>query len=210
MSSSVSGKPAAKPRTKPADERRDDLLRAAERLFLAKGVAATTIDDVTRAAGIAKGTFYLHFASKADVLDALRDGFVRTVSGRIAGAVGHRSADDWTGRLQAWSDAFVEAYLDLLALHDLVFVEAPPASRAGLSKNPLIDDLARLLAAGDEAGAWRAVSPAFTAAFLFGALHGLVASGWVAAQERSAALAAIRAQILNAVGATGEDRRLPR
>lgn len=203
MSASAPGARAAKPRTKPAEQRREELLHAAQTLFLTKGVAATTIDDVTRAAGIAKGTFYLHFASKADVLDALRYGFVRAVSGRIADAVARRAADDWTGRLEAWSDAFVAAYLDLLALHDLVFVEAPPASRAGLSQNPLIDDLARLLVAGREAGAWSAASPAFTAAFLFGALHGLVASGWVAAQERSAAVAAIRVQVLGAVGAAG-------
>ncbi|UIY23207.1 TetR/AcrR family transcriptional regulator [Rhizobium leguminosarum] len=43
-------------------------MTAAERLFLEKGVELTTIEEITTGAGVAKGTFYLHFSSKADVL----------------------------------------------------------------------------------------------------------------------------------------------
>ncbi|MFN2190288.1 MAG: helix-turn-helix domain-containing protein, partial [Candidatus Promineifilaceae bacterium] len=32
-----------------------------------KGYHAATVDDITRAAGVAKGTFYLHFSEKAAV-----------------------------------------------------------------------------------------------------------------------------------------------
>ena len=41
------------------DERREDLLQAARRVFARKGLPAATISDVTEAAGVAKGTFYL-------------------------------------------------------------------------------------------------------------------------------------------------------
>src|ERR1035438_2043651 len=57
------------PRTKPPETRRDELMNAAERLFLSEGVAATTIEQITSAAAVAKGTFYLYFSSKDDVLD---------------------------------------------------------------------------------------------------------------------------------------------
>jgi hypothetical protein len=46
-------------RTKPAEQRRADLLAAGEELFLAKGVAATSLDDITSRAGVSKGLFGL-------------------------------------------------------------------------------------------------------------------------------------------------------
>lgn len=40
-------------------------------LFTTKGYAATTVDDIASAAGSTRTTFYLHFASKAEVMRAL-------------------------------------------------------------------------------------------------------------------------------------------
>jgi TetR/AcrR family transcriptional repressor of nem operon len=48
-------------RTKPAEQRRADLLAAGRELFLAKGVAATSLEDITGRAGVSKGLFYLYF-----------------------------------------------------------------------------------------------------------------------------------------------------
>ena len=53
-----------RPRTKAPEERRDELMNAAQRLFLEQGVATTTIEQITMGADVAKGTFYLHFSSK--------------------------------------------------------------------------------------------------------------------------------------------------
>ena len=44
-------------RTKPAEQRRADLLAAGRELFLAKGVAATSLDEITSRAGVSKGLF---------------------------------------------------------------------------------------------------------------------------------------------------------
>src|ERR1035441_10143564 len=60
-----------RPRTKPPEERRDELMKAARRLFLEQGVGATTIEQITSRADVAKGTFYLYFSSKEQVLAAL-------------------------------------------------------------------------------------------------------------------------------------------
>ena len=43
------------------------LLDAAQNVFRAKGYAATTVDDICHAAGITKGSFFHHFASKQDL-----------------------------------------------------------------------------------------------------------------------------------------------
>jgi len=53
------------------DVRRDELMDAALRLCIDVGYEAMSIEQVTQAAGVAKGTFYYHFSSKTDVLIAL-------------------------------------------------------------------------------------------------------------------------------------------
>ncbi len=52
-------------------ERPDELLDAALSLFVEKGYAATRIDEVARRAGVSKGTLYLYYASKEDLLKAV-------------------------------------------------------------------------------------------------------------------------------------------
>lgn len=48
-----------------------NMIDAAYKLFLEKGVNITAIDDVVKAAGVAKGTFYLYFKDKYDLLDQI-------------------------------------------------------------------------------------------------------------------------------------------
>lgn len=55
------------------DEKRQELLNSAERLFCQKGYEATSIQDILNDLHISKGGFYHHFASKEDVLRALCD-----------------------------------------------------------------------------------------------------------------------------------------
>ncbi|NMO19396.1 TetR/AcrR family transcriptional regulator [Pyxidicoccus fallax] len=52
-------------------ERQKELEDAALQLFLERGLDAVTIDDITQAAGVAKGTFYRYFDDKAALVDAL-------------------------------------------------------------------------------------------------------------------------------------------
>lgn len=165
---------AGRPRTKPAAERRDDLMLAAESLFLEKGVDLTTVEEITQGAAVSKGAFYLHFSSKADVIEALRARFVQNLLNGVTADVGKQGAGDWTGKLTAWAKACAQGYLDAASLHNLVFAAAPPPSRKGLTSNILIDDLMELLAEGSRQRAWSLADPAFTAIFIFNALHGVV------------------------------------
>lgn len=56
---------------KPADERKDEILDAALRLFAEKGFDGTSTGDILDAVGIARGTLYYHFRSKEEILDAV-------------------------------------------------------------------------------------------------------------------------------------------
>lgn len=54
-------------------DRRDDLLAAAARRFVAAGIRATTMEDIAREARAGKATLYRYFANKDAVIDALLD-----------------------------------------------------------------------------------------------------------------------------------------
>src|ERR1700688_4684029 len=63
MPKSLGPKPASN-RAERAAERRAAIIEAALDEFIARGYAATRLDDVASRAGVAKGTIYLHFADK--------------------------------------------------------------------------------------------------------------------------------------------------
>ena len=52
-------------------EKRRALLDAAYELFLERGTAKTSVEDITSRAKVAKGTFYLYFRDKGAVMQAL-------------------------------------------------------------------------------------------------------------------------------------------
>ena len=58
---------------KEPEERKKEILDAAEKLFAERGYEAATVNGILDAVKIAKGTFYYYFKSKEDVLDALID-----------------------------------------------------------------------------------------------------------------------------------------
>jgi AcrR family transcriptional regulator len=60
------------------DARPAELLEAALTLFVEKGFAATRSEEVARAAGVSKGTLYLYFPSKEELLKAVIQHFLGT------------------------------------------------------------------------------------------------------------------------------------
>ncbi|NUU62015.1 TetR/AcrR family transcriptional regulator [Paenibacillus agri] len=74
--------------TKEPEERRNEILDTAEKLFYTKGYAGTTVNDILQEIGIAKGTFYYYFKSKEEVMDAVVMRFIEagvTSAKQIAG-----------------------------------------------------------------------------------------------------------------------------
>lgn len=56
---------------KEAAIRRNEILDAAESLFVTKGFDRTSTNDILERVGIARGTLYYHFKSKEDILNAM-------------------------------------------------------------------------------------------------------------------------------------------
>jgi AcrR family transcriptional regulator len=76
--------PEAKRRVKPAEERRQEILDAALRLFREHGFEETTVQDVADEAGVATGTVYLYFPSKERLLYAIHVRFNQGLEARFA------------------------------------------------------------------------------------------------------------------------------
>ena len=56
---------------KPPEERKQEIMDTAERLFFENGYAKTKITDIIDAIGMSKGIFYYYFKSKEDVMNAI-------------------------------------------------------------------------------------------------------------------------------------------
>jgi AcrR family transcriptional regulator len=59
------------------------LLQSALELFGANGFHATSVQEIVKAAGLTKGAFYHHFASKEDVLRLIHDEFLEVQVGLV-------------------------------------------------------------------------------------------------------------------------------
>src|SRR6201982_2270268 len=68
-----------------AAERRAAIVEAAMEEFIARGFAATRLDDIAKRAGVAKGTIYLHFKDKESMFEELIRTAIVPLVGRITG-----------------------------------------------------------------------------------------------------------------------------
>jgi AcrR family transcriptional regulator len=90
---------------------REALLDAGLAVAGQHGLAGMSVNRVVAAAGVAKGTFYVHFGDRDEFLAALRQRFDDEVRTDVAAAIGPLGPG--AGRLRAG----MEAYLDVCLRH---------------------------------------------------------------------------------------------
>jgi AcrR family transcriptional regulator len=153
------------PRTQPADVRRDQLLDAAERVLLERGLRATTVADVAEAAGVAKGTMYLYFRSRDELLAGLRARYLARYTAALD--AGGTSARERMRRLVVALFEFGMAHHQLhhLLFHEAGFSEAD--AFAGVRYR-----IATELAAGIADDEFAIADPALAASFVLHGVHG--------------------------------------
>jgi len=101
------------------------ILNQAMRLFLEKGYHGTSIDDITRAAGLSKGALYWHYKGKENLLKRIiqkwekdfLDGLIRKVAETDGAAV------DKFEKLFRYTAAFAYHNRDLCASFTMLAVE---------------------------------------------------------------------------------------
>lgn len=90
----------------------DTIIEAADRLFTRFGYRRTSMDDIAREAGVAKGTLYLYFTSKEALFRALLAGNVALAERLcdVAQARGGDLAAQIFGQLEAWFGMVLDQY----------------------------------------------------------------------------------------------------
>lgn len=86
--------PSAAPRQR-SNNRREQILDAAARLFVEKGFSATSTRDIARVSGMLPGSLYYHFSSKEDLLVAVYEEGVGRIGQSVDEAVAQADADPW-------------------------------------------------------------------------------------------------------------------
>src|ERR1700692_2543769 len=71
---------------------RNPLLRVAFELFATRGFQATTVEDITQAADVAKGTFFNYFATKERLLTQMSEHRLDILRAALAEARLHRKS----------------------------------------------------------------------------------------------------------------------
>ena len=156
-------------RFQPPEVRRRQILDATAALALEHGLDDVSIAQVAAAAGIAKGSIYLHYASRNELVDALR------------ADLWHRMLDEPRRLLdqteQTWADRMdgIVGHLVEFSIHNEDLYHAVFHATASHSDEPWIEArqlMRELLDGGEQAGEFDLVDLDVTADFLLHAYAG--------------------------------------
>jgi AcrR family transcriptional regulator len=100
-----------------ADPPAERLLAAAERLFGERSYRRTSVADICAGAGIATGSFYAHFASKADIFSSV----IRRINADVRAAMAHALRASGAKNQRARERAAFRAYFDLMSQRPWVY-----------------------------------------------------------------------------------------
>jgi TetR/AcrR family transcriptional regulator, transcriptional repressor for nem operon len=136
-------------RYRPATVRREQILAAAARLATASGLEDTSIAQVAKAAGVAKGSIYLHFASRDDLIAALQ-ARVWTEMMEAPRLIVANEQLTWVGRLDAIVEHWMRYEFEQHELYHAVFHTVTTESEEPWDEARTL--LGRLIAGGVSAG----------------------------------------------------------
>ena len=160
---------------KPADVRRRELLNAAIEVLQRDGLEHATVAEITRSAGVAKGTFYLHFRSKDELLDALRHRLVEQFAERVGALDLPPRTHDWPAFTALLVRTVLEMQVEVRDLHALLVGTTHrhdgELDAHGMTGNPAAMALAAVVEAGIAAGAYRVADVEATVRLLYELLH---------------------------------------
>ena len=71
----------------PRSVHRENIVSAASTLFMEKGIAATSMDDIAKAAGYSKATLYVYFENKEEIVSILVLHSMKKLDGYISSAL---------------------------------------------------------------------------------------------------------------------------
>jgi AcrR family transcriptional regulator len=173
---------ATKARRQPAAVRREQILDAAETVMLRQGLHQATVADIADAAGLGKGTVYLQFESKQELVAGLRLRYVERLEAEVRAKIA--AAETPEGRLSAFVASFIGASTRDPDLHHLLFQES------GVDETEAFAPLRALFA--EVAGAFDTPSRHLAVDYALGGIHaGAIAVAHMPKNRRNRAIAEI-------------------
>ncbi len=159
--------------TESASVRTVQLLKAARKVFRAKGYARANVSDIVREVGVAQGTFYLYFRSKRDIAVSLRDGLMETMAQAVVTAV--KSRTSFEDRLESLIAALFNVARMNADLFSLAFIGADKTHPEMHSESPehasFLTAITELFTDAVEAGDMKTLDPEITARLAIGLLQ---------------------------------------
>ena len=156
-------------------EWKQQIMQAAQSLFFANGFEQTSVSDIMDRAGGAKGTFYLYFDSKDQLLEALIEEWAQSYTEQMTAALSTKGLS-FTVRLQTVMSVIEQMAKRTMGL-ETFFKQSNALLLGRLTKRMtdiFVPQLTDILTAGVNQGIIRIVDPAFYARFIiFGALGAL-------------------------------------
>lgn len=166
----------ARPHAEHPELRRRRILDAARQVMVRTDYTEFRLDDVARQARLAKGTLYLYFKDKHELIAAVVTDMLRELEERINRA----SGADALGVLRAVVDvhlAFVDQYHDFFKMifsHDPVFSRDAASAPMRAGYNAHLDAVSRRLRDAMDAGLLRPCEPRIAALYLLSVMRMIV------------------------------------
>lgn len=151
---------------KPPEERRRDIMDAAEALFARKGIADTKVEEITALAQVSKGTFYLYFKTKDEAAAALWERYMDNFAGVGEGILGDTDVPLDT-RLVNVLESLCRFALDHADLHRVLYDGAGAQAVHAATNERLIGMIAAAARAGVDSGEIACKHPDMMARALF-------------------------------------------
>ena len=155
------------------DAQRDQILRAAARLFRDRGVADTGMREIADAAELSAANLYYYFKGKDEILFYCQDRALDSMLAAVAGA--KRARGPVADRLDVVLRTHVSTLLgevDGASAHLLVDALPPPLRAQVVAKRDRYERAVRaLVAAGVRSGEFSTASPALVTRAMLGALN---------------------------------------
>lgn len=66
--------------TKNPEERKEEIIKTAQKLFISKGFIETKVSDIVKSIGVSQGVFYYYFKSKDEIIDEIVDRYIKEIT----------------------------------------------------------------------------------------------------------------------------------
>ena len=161
------------------DERREQILGAALKVFAQRGFAGTKIGDIAKAASLSHGLVYHYFASKEEIFYELVTLAVKASGDSLLMVDAlplspiekvRQTAKYIMGGMAAEQES---SYYFLIVTHAAVMEQSPERDRCLLGADVAVNTMAKILREGQQLGQMREGDPAGMSIMFFSAIMGL-------------------------------------